>query len=76
MLSTLTSDQPSLECVFYDNACALGRYARAGWRVASTHVASRIAGMMFKIGSVHIHNHVACTDPTHMMYTPEVSERA
>lgn len=58
--------------VFYDNACALARYARHSSRRHLTPLCSTMAELIFVLDSLHVNNHTACLDANHPLYMPEV----
>ena len=73
LLSTLAcSDDHPLRYVFYDNACALGRYKRHPGRADRTEVARAMADLAYVLDSFQQHNHTACLDENHTMFMAEV----
>eukprot|EP00438_Fugacium_kawagutii_P019339 Skav202390 [mRNA] locus=scaffold1406:411525:413741:- [translate_table: standard] len=73
LLSTLHATAPQrLEYVFYDNACALARYARHTVRATRTPASIALAGLTYVLDSFHVANHTACVNPSSPHHLPEV----
>ena len=59
--------------VVYDNACFFARYARCRSRRLRTHADFALASLTYVLDRWHQNNHVACLDPQHRFYMPEVN---
>ena len=68
--------RPSAAFVAYDNACALARFCRNPVRRNLSPTMQRLANSVFVIPQSHLRNHVACVNPAHSMYLPEVCKDA
>ena len=73
LMSSLHELSPDrLRFVFYDNACALARYARHPGRAQRTQAAVALSQLTYVLDSFHVANHSACLDPNSSYHLPEV----